>query len=150
MLVLALICIGLAVLFHQHARLPGGRTVSGIVTPFLIVVGAWIDCRSPVLHRVGCRPAPVTGIDLHDPLSMQRQRRETGATTKGQTRQRFPAINRRCHPTNYRNTKGDLVTTQTLDLDNLHLLTRKPLPQRRANVCASWRPSRFLAGEGVV
>lgn len=51
--------------------------MSGIVTPFLIVVGAWICAgllfgTAWVVARSGDREAS----DLHDPLSMQRQRRE--------------------------------------------------------------------------
>ena len=44
--------------------------MSGIVTPFLIVVGAWIGAVSCSAPR-GLSPAPVTaGHPIFDPLSM--------------------------------------------------------------------------------
>ena len=79
--------------------------MSGIVTPFLIVVGAWIGagllfCTAWAVARSGDREAS----DLHDPLSMQRQRRELYRQEADETA-RFLRDQRAVTPHNYRNTK---------------------------------------------
>ena len=82
--------------------------MSGIVTPFLIVVGAWIGagllfCTAWAVARSGDREAS----DLHDPLSMQRQRRELYRrnTQEADETARFLRDQRAVTPPYYRNTK---------------------------------------------
>ena len=72
--------------------------MSGIVTPFLIVVGVAVG-----VDRSGDREAS----DLHDPLSMQRQRRELYRrnTQEADETARFLRDQRAVTPHNYRNTK---------------------------------------------
>ena len=80
--------------------------MSGIVTPFLIVVGAWIGagllfCTAWAVARSGDREAS----DLHDPLSMQRQLYRRNTTQEADETARFLRDQRAVTPHNYRNTK---------------------------------------------